>query len=152
MKINKNIFIGKNFLSSKWDTLGPQVQRWRHEIWQGAHALQNQPQQTKSHCHWQDSQVLFLMNYLTKLHKDLPRSKLCIFAFKWNFSKRVIQHSWVVQQMLSPGLKPFICVIRTVYCGKFYTKMFIKDQRRHLWLKVLSKIQCKYIKRLKESY
>ena len=60
--------------------------------------------------------------------------------------------SCVVQQFYSPCLKPFVCVIRRVYCEKNYTIVFIKDQRRHLWLNNYQKIQCKYIKRHKISW
>ena len=51
----------------------------------------------------------------------------------------------VVQQKISRCLKPFVCVIKQFIVKKNYTKTFIKDQRRSVWLN-----KSKWNKKLKQ--
>ena len=41
-------------------------------------------------------------------------------------------------------------ISKAVYCGKFYTEVFMKDQRRHLWLKYCQKYTISTLKDLKK--
>ena len=67
---------------------------------------------------------------------EIPGSKLCKAEF-FQLSLKVLSNPLRSSAILKPIFKTFVRVIETVYCENFYTKVSIKDQRRHfgyIWI------------------